>query len=1048
MFGECVLGFLKSGDKKAAPRWQKGIWLGKSLTNDTHIIAQGNDVFVTRSIRRLPTPFVLEALGDMVACPWSYGYAALGHRMVYSRQLSPPMPFGVGSGLPPAGIDAEAIQVQRYAEEHPNEDLDAPELGEAGPRDAVEGPKPVEMDVQSSSAGHKRLDADSVPEDEAAKRQRIGLEQPMTPDDQMLAAGERSPKAPRLAESPKRQMMNQVTSTDLSLYEHEDDAVRFQFEDDELDRLEQYDFEFEDDEWLVLDELSADASFDLKNAIKELSYPYGPTEPDVSDEQLRHLDGLADQVELQRLTKLGVLQDPDSVPADSKVLSTRFVRTWREKRSEDGSPIWLRRSRFVAREFAWLEPERESLFSPASGSIISRVLPTMFLQMRESRSCVLMSLDVRDAFLTVKQQCPTLVHTTDAGGSSKSFALGRVLPGQRDGSLLWYQDITGFLKSELDMIEYTPYPCVLATKDGSCAVMVHVDDMLVVGCKSFVLGKFMDVMRSKYDISKEVLEKPGDQITFLKRNHVLHEDGRLTIQTHHKHVAQMCSLLGINHRTQNKKNPGHADMDKEDDTDELPAAAGTTFRTCVGILMYLANDLPHCQHVIRYLSTHNTKPTAKSLAVLKHLVAYLACHGDICISLKWTGRCSGVFHGYPHLDPTENILEVYTDSDWASDKATRRSVSCCVLMYGGCLLYSASRTQRIVSLSSAEAEVYACSSGTSDAILLARLISWLTSKKTTIFLYTDSSGAKGILQRRGSDDPGRVFTRRPNVRALISALSLLQLQGCDASISASVNFGDNSWMVMFFTLVLGLLMLLPFAFSWFSARAATSTSLVHQQDNVEQVQDAQTEPGPAQAEPAPEPVPLWGGVNLASIPQFETEADVPAPGQEWSPEALTVFMFERCQRRYEAAQSVERRVLYSERLTVLRGIMQTLRNSLGPERLRASQLVMDMNDISEDETSPLHRATLEERDAAIRESGEAHAWVAQNFIEGTGSDRDHAEEEEEEGSDADESMESETASQRLRRYLRSEMCEVSDPDEWCVLHYGAHTPESSSDDET
>eukprot|EP00435_Cladocopium_sp_Y103_P070025 s313_g34.t1 len=149
MFGECVLGFLKSGDKKAAPRWQKGIWLGKSLTNDTHIIAQGNDVFVTRSIRRLPTPFVLEALGDMVACPWSYGYAALGHRMVYSRQLSPPMPFGVGSGLPPAAIDAEAIQVQRYAEEHPNEDLDAPELGEAGPRDAVEGPKPVEMDVQS-----------------------------------------------------------------------------------------------------------------------------------------------------------------------------------------------------------------------------------------------------------------------------------------------------------------------------------------------------------------------------------------------------------------------------------------------------------------------------------------------------------------------------------------------------------------------------------------------------------------------------------------------------------------------------------------------------------------------------------------------------------------------------------------------------------------------------------------------------------------------------------------------------------------------------------
>ena len=35
MFGETVLGYIRT-DKKAAPRWVKGIWLGKALTNDTH----------------------------------------------------------------------------------------------------------------------------------------------------------------------------------------------------------------------------------------------------------------------------------------------------------------------------------------------------------------------------------------------------------------------------------------------------------------------------------------------------------------------------------------------------------------------------------------------------------------------------------------------------------------------------------------------------------------------------------------------------------------------------------------------------------------------------------------------------------------------------------------------------------------------------------------------------------------------------------------------------------------------------------------------------
>ena len=77
------------------------------------------------------------------------------------------------------------------------------------------------------------------------------------------------------------------------------------------------------------------------------------------------------------------------------------------------------------------------------------------------------------------------------------------------------------------------------------------------------------------------------------------------------------------------------------------------------------------------------------------------------------------------------------------------SVSCCCIFLGGCLIFSASRTQKVVSLSSAEAEVYACSSGSSDAILLARLRSWLTGRRAWIYVYTDSSRAREILQRQG-----------------------------------------------------------------------------------------------------------------------------------------------------------------------------------------------------------------------------------------------------------------------------------------------------------
>ena len=137
------------------------------------------------------------------------------------------------------------------------------------------------------------------------------------------------------------------------------------------------------------------------------------------------------------------------------------------------------------------------------------------------------------------------------------------------------------------------------------------------------------------------------------------------------------------------------------------------------------------------------------MTVLKHLVGYLASHREISVSLKWCGKTAGIYHQYPDIHQADNVLEVFTDSDWASDKQTRRSVSCCVMFYGCCMLFSASRTQKVVSLSSAEAEVYACRSRTSDAILHSKVFSWLTGRRTWIYVYTDRSGAKGILQRQG-----------------------------------------------------------------------------------------------------------------------------------------------------------------------------------------------------------------------------------------------------------------------------------------------------------
>ena len=180
--------------------------------------------------------------------------------------------------------------------------------------------------------------------------------------------------------------------------------------------------------------------------------------PTLDETELQRLDALADALEIQRLIKMSVLTDASAMPTDSKQLSTRFVRTWREKLNKEGQPIWLRRSRFVAREFTWMDGERDNLFSPASSSIVASLLPVMYLDMKEHADAVMVGIDIKDAFLTVQQRTCTVVTCRFADGHEVTYGRGRVLPAQRDGSLLWHQDFTKVLCHERSMVQHTPYP--------------------------------------------------------------------------------------------------------------------------------------------------------------------------------------------------------------------------------------------------------------------------------------------------------------------------------------------------------------------------------------------------------------------------------------------------------------------------------------------------------------------------------------------------------------------------------------------------------------
>ena len=97
----------------------------------------------------------------------------------------------------------------------------------------------------------------------------------------------------------------------------------------------------------------------------------------------------------------------------------------------------------------------------------------------------------------------------------------------------------------------------------------------------------------------------------------------------------------------------------------------------------------------------------------------------------------------------EHLLEVFSDSDWAGSKSTRKSTSSGTMFLDGQVIYTSSRNQKSVALSSGEAEYYAGASAASDSILLKEAIQFLTGKRCQVNLYLDSSAARGIITRQG-----------------------------------------------------------------------------------------------------------------------------------------------------------------------------------------------------------------------------------------------------------------------------------------------------------
>ena len=104
---------------------------------------------------------------------------------------------------------------------------------------------------------------------------------------------------------------------------------------------------------------------------------------------------------------------------------------------------------------------------------------------------------------------------------------------------------------------------------------------------------------------------------------------------------------------------------------------------------------------------------------------------------------------------------VFSDSDWAGDKDGRKSVGGYMIFLNGALMAWRSKSQKVVSLSSAEAEFYACAEAVKEVPFIVQLLRFLNIEvKTPVEARVDNVGAIYMSQNQASSTRTRHMDTR------------------------------------------------------------------------------------------------------------------------------------------------------------------------------------------------------------------------------------------------------------------------------------------------
>ena len=252
----------------------------------------------------------------------------------------------------------------------------------------------------------------------------------------------------------------------------------------------------------------------------------------------------------------------------------------------------------------------------------------------------------------------------------------------------------------LDLRQSITNPAVWYRPGSVLKLVVHVDDLLISGNRKEVNQLITD-MEQVFKLKKNILGNGSGETKigeYLGRTLRLTSKG-LELEHGSKYVASLVKDFGMVDckavttpmvKEDHSEGPERVDMDPRD---------ARRHRGAVAKVNYLSQDRPDITLASSSLARTMARPKLGDDVRLKRVIRYLKAYPTAVMHFCWQeDTCD---------------FELYTDSDWASCRSTRKSTSGGMILRGRHLVCHWSKIQAKVAPSSGEAELYASNTGLS-----------------------------------------------------------------------------------------------------------------------------------------------------------------------------------------------------------------------------------------------------------------------------------------------------------------------------------------------